>query len=51
MRATACPFLTEYAVDCEAACTRARMHEGAAMLHAPVGYRVSEKNRRAGAIP
>jgi methylmalonyl-CoA mutase cobalamin-binding subunit len=42
-----CPFLTEYGVDCEATYKRARMGEGAVMLHAQVGYRDAEKSRRA----
>ena len=46
-RVAACPFLTEYGVECEAAYKRARMDEGAVMLHAQVGYRDSEKSRHA----
>ncbi len=42
-----CPFLHEYGVDCEAAYKRARMAEGAVMLHAQVGYRDPEKSRHA----
>ena len=47
VRVAPCPFLTEYGVDCEATYKRARMGEGAVMLHAQVGYRDAEKSRRA----
>jgi len=46
-RVVRCPFLSEYGVDCEATCKRARMDQKAAMLHAQMGYRNAEKSRRA----
>jgi methylmalonyl-CoA mutase cobalamin-binding subunit len=45
VRVASCPFLREYGVDCEATYKRARMAEGAVMLHAQVGYRDPEKSR------
>ncbi len=47
VRVAGCPFLNEYGVDCEASYKRARMAEGAVMLHAQVGYRDAGKSRYA----
>jgi len=42
-----CPFLRQYKVRSEAEYKRRRMAEGAIMLHAQIGYRSSQKSRRA----
>jgi hypothetical protein len=47
VRVAPCPFLITYGVDCEATYKRARMDEGAVMLHAQIGYRDTEKSRHA----
>jgi methylmalonyl-CoA mutase cobalamin-binding subunit len=47
VRVCPCPFLVEHGVACEADYKRRRMHEGAVMLHAQVGYREAHKTRRA----